>query len=60
VDKSPWIAGILTVLFVLGVVAYRLLWAASSVAASAGLGRMSILPKRWRGWLLGEQSNSSN
>ena len=44
-DKSSLIATSLTVLFILGLVAYRLLWAASSVAAAAGLGRFSKLPK---------------
>lgn len=39
-NKSALIATSLTVLFVLGLVVYRLLWAASSVAAAAELGRV--------------------
>jgi hypothetical protein len=63
-NTSNLIASVLTVLVVLGLVAYRLLWAASSVASSAGLGRMSMLPKSWRlpkswlRWLLGESKNA--
>jgi hypothetical protein len=57
-NKSNLIASVLTVLFVLGLVAYRLLWAASSVAAAAGLGRLSQLPKSWRRWLLGEHKDT--
>jgi hypothetical protein len=58
-DKSTLIATSLTVLVVLGLVAYRLLWAASSVAAAAGLGRLSKLPKGVRRWLFGERGNPS-
>jgi hypothetical protein len=58
-NKSNLIASIITVLFVVGLVAYRLLWAASSVASSAGLGRWSALPKSWRRWLLGEHKETS-
>jgi hypothetical protein len=58
-NKSNLIASVLTVLFVLGLVAYRLLWAASSVAGLAGLGRLSILPKSWRRWLLGERNGTA-
>ena len=47
-NKSAVIASFFTVLIVLGVVAYRLLWAASSVASAAGLGRLRKLPKSWR------------
>ena len=57
-DKSNLIASALTVLVVLGLVAYRMLWAASQVASSAGLGRISILPKNWRRWLLGEPKDA--
>lgn len=59
-DKSTLIATSLTVLFVLGLVLYRLLWAASSVAASAGLGRFSKLPKGVRRWLFGDRANMSH
>jgi hypothetical protein len=58
-DKSTMIATFLTVLVVLGLILYRLLWAASSVAAAAGLGRFSKLPKSVRRWLFGERSRPS-
>jgi len=58
-DKSTLLAASLTVLFVLGLVVYRLLWAASSVAAAAGLGRFSKLPKGVRRWLFGEHNDAS-
>lgn len=58
-NKSNLIASIVTALFVLGLIAYRLLWAASSVASAAGLGRLSALPKSWRRWLLGEHKDTS-
>lgn len=48
------IASFFTVLFVLGIVAYRLLWAASSIASAAGLGRLPKLPKGWRRWFFDE------
>jgi hypothetical protein len=59
-DKSTLITTSLTVLLVLGLVVYRLLWAASSVAAAAGLGRFSKLPKGVRRWLFGENKDASN
>ena len=59
-DKSTLIATSLTVLFVLGLVVYRLLWAASSVAAAAGLGRFSRVPKGVRRWLFGEHNDASD
>ncbi len=59
-DKSAWIASSLTVLFVLGLVIYRLLWAASQVAGAAGLGRLRKLPKGVRRWLFGERDHTSN
>jgi hypothetical protein len=59
-NKSAMIASFFTVLVVLGVVAYRLLWAASSVASAAGLGRLPKLPKGWRRWLFGEHNSSSS
>jgi hypothetical protein len=57
-NKSALIASILTVLFVLGLVVYRLLWAASSVAGAAGLGRLPKLPKSWRCWLFDEHNDT--
>ena len=49
------IALALTSLLVLGLLAYRLLWAGSQLAAADALGRLpGILPKRLRRWLLGE------
>jgi hypothetical protein len=59
-DKSSLIATSLTVLLVLGLVVYRLLWAASSAAAAAGLGRFSKLPKGVRRWLFGEHKAASD
>ncbi|HXE35453.1 MAG TPA: hypothetical protein VN087_16185 [Verrucomicrobiae bacterium] len=56
-DKSTLIATSLTVLVVAGLVVYRLLWAASSVTAAAGLGRLPKLPKGVRRWLFGERGN---
>ena len=44
----------LTVLFVLGLVLYRLLWVGSQFAAAAGLGRFPRFPARLRRWLFGE------
>lgn len=41
------------VLFVFGVIAFRLAFGASQVAAGAALGRFK-LPKSWQLWLLGE------
>jgi hypothetical protein len=58
-NKSAMIASFVTVLFVVGIVAYRLLWAASSAASAAGLGRLPKLPKGWRRWLFGEHNSSS-
>ena len=58
-NKSAMIASFFTVLFVLGIVAYRLLWAASSVASAAGLGRLPKLPKSWRRWLFDEHNGPS-
>jgi hypothetical protein len=58
-DKSTLIATSLTVLVVAGLVVYRLLWAASSVAAVAGLGRLSILPKGIRRRVFDERSRPS-
>jgi hypothetical protein len=58
-DKSTLIATSLTVLSVLGLLVYRLLWAASSVAAAAGRGGFSKLPKGVRRWLFGEHNEAS-
>jgi hypothetical protein len=55
-NMSALIAPAIAVLFALGLVAYRLFWAASSVASATGLGRMPALPKNWRRWLMGEQN----
>jgi hypothetical protein len=49
------IASVLTAVSVLGLVIFRLLWAASSVVAMAGLGRISKLPKSWQRWLFDER-----
>jgi hypothetical protein len=59
-DKSTLIATSLTVLSVLGLVVYRLLWAASSVAAAAGRGGFSKLPKGVRRWFFGEHDDASS
>jgi hypothetical protein len=59
-NKSTLIASFFTVLFVLGLVIFRLLWAASQVASLAGLGRLPKLPKSWRRWLFDERSGTSN
>jgi len=59
-DKSTLMATLLTVLLLLGLVVYRLLWAAPSVAAAAGLGRFSRLPKGVRRWLFGERNDASD
>ena len=59
-DKSQMIASALTILFVLGVVIYRLLWAGSQLAAADGLGRFPRFPRRLRRWLFGEHKRASN
>jgi hypothetical protein len=51
-NKSFLIASTVTILVVLGIIVYRLLWAASQVASLAGLGRLPKLPKSWRRWFL--------
>lgn len=58
-NASSLIAPAIVFLFVLGLVVYRLLWAASSVAGAAGLSRLSKLPKSWRRWLFGEHNDTS-
>lgn len=52
--NSQLIALVITVLFVLGLVAFRLLWAGSQLAAADGLRRFPKFPKRLRRWLFGE------
>lgn len=37
-----------TVVFVIGLVAYRLLWSAPLIA------RLGVLPKNWQRWIFGE------
>jgi hypothetical protein len=49
----------ITLLIVLAVVAYRLLWTASWAASGSALGRLPILPKAWRRWLLGERRHTA-
>ena len=58
-NKSELIASATTVLIVLGLVAFRLLWAGSQAAAGSALGRLPMLPKSWRRWLLGEPAGTS-
>ena len=58
-NKSALITSAITVLLVLGLVVYRLLWAASSVAGAAGLGRLPKLSKGLRRWLFGERDHTS-
>lgn len=54
-SKSELIAFAFTSVFVLGLIAYRLLWMASGTAAAAGLGRLPKLPQGLRRLLFGEQ-----
>ena len=58
-NKSSLLASALTVIFVLGLVAYRLLWAGSQLASGAGLGRFPKFPKTLRRWLFGEPNETS-
>ncbi|MGB2656315.1 MAG: hypothetical protein WAN62_21205 [Candidatus Acidiferrum sp.] len=57
---SQIIAAALTVLLVMGLVVYRLLWAGEQVAGADGLQRFPKFPKKWRRWLFGERHTSSN
>jgi hypothetical protein len=57
-NNKDLLALAVTVLIVLGLVGYRRLWAASGAASAAGLGRLPILPKSWRRWLLNDHHNS--
>jgi hypothetical protein len=59
-NKSSLIASTVTILFVLGIVVYRLFWAASQVASSAGLGRLPKLPEKWRRWLFDERNDRND
>jgi hypothetical protein len=54
-SKANLVAFAFTSLFVLGIVAYRLLWMASGTASAAGLGRLPKLPKGLRHFLYGEK-----
>lgn len=56
-NKSDLLALAITILVVLGLVAYRLLWAASSAASAAALGNFPLLPKAWHRWLFGEHTH---
>ena len=58
--KADVIAAALTVLFVLGLVLYRLLWAGSQLAAAAGLGRFPKFPQRLQRRLFGERDRQRN
>jgi hypothetical protein len=58
--KPDLLAALLTALFVVGLVAYRLLWMGSSAASAAGLGHFPLLPKRLRHWLFGESTKSKS
>ena len=57
-NKSSLIASAVSALFVLGLVAYRLLWAGSQLASGIGLGRFPRFPKTVRRWLLGEHTDT--
>ena len=58
--KSQIIASVITALFVLSLVIYRLLWAGSQLASAVGLGRFPKFPQRLRRWLFGEHKPASN
>jgi hypothetical protein len=55
---SQIIAVVLIVLFVLGLMLYRLLWAGAQLAGAEGLGRFPRFPKKLRRWLFGERHTS--
>jgi hypothetical protein len=59
-DESTLAATSLTVLAALGLLVYRLLWAASAVSCTAGRGGFSRLPKGVRRWLFGDHNEASN
>jgi hypothetical protein len=52
-SKTDVIALVAAILFV---VLIRILWLGSGTASAAALGRLPMLPKSWRRWLLGEHS----
>lgn len=52
------IASAITAVFALGLVVYRLLWAASQTAGAAALGRLPKLHKSWRRFLFGERNDT--
>ncbi len=56
-NKSTLIASFSTIVFVLGLIIFRLLWAGPQVAAAARLG---LLPKSWRRWLFDEHNDTPN
>jgi hypothetical protein len=56
--KTDVIAAVLTVLFVLGLILFRLLWAGSQLTAAAGLGRFPQFPDGLRRWLFGERDRN--
>jgi hypothetical protein len=58
VENSRLIAVALTILFVAGLVLFRLLWAALQVASASALGRLPKLPKILRCWLFDERSTT--
>ena len=58
-NESNLIASIVTALVVVGLVAYRLLWAASSFAGFAGPGQVPKVLKSWRRLLHGEHKETS-
>jgi hypothetical protein len=55
-SKTDLIALVAAILFV---VLIRILWLGSGTASAAALGRLPMLPKSWRRWLLGEHSSTS-
>lgn len=55
-DHSKLIAVAVTILFVAGLLLFRLVWAASQVASASALGRLPKLPESWRRWLFDERN----
>lgn len=55
--QEPAVA--VTVLFVVGLVVFRLLWGASQLAAVSAFGRVK-LPKSWQRWLFGTPSQPAS
>jgi hypothetical protein len=52
-NESRLLAAALTILFVFGLVVFRVLWGASQPAAGSALGRFR-LPRSWQRWLFDE------